>query len=589
MKNLKVTYQLIGSFIVILLLTVLLGATSIRLLTAANKDYDSLYYAYGESLGVLGEFSTDFQKVKVDVRNLLYRSNTQEEINQEIENLISGQKETEEHAQQFKNYLVEDEFKTMFENTYQSWQSYSAAVDEVISLVKAGKKSEAEAVLSGEGVQVANNTAEDLAALSQEIITAGKNYKVQMNQHLKNNIYLEAGIVGGVFILVVLISVVLTNAINKPMKKLTEISEKLALGDLNVSAVQVNHNEFGKLTGNFAAMIQTMKEQAAVLAEIEKGNYDISIKPRSDADVLGKSMASFLRKNSQTIQRIRNATYQVSAGSEQVSMASQSIAQGATEQASAIEEITVSVASIAERTKVNAENINIANTLVTNAKSEAVVANEQMGEMISAMKEINDSSENISKIIKVIDDIAFQTNILALNAAVEAARAGVHGKGFAVVAEEVRNLAEKSAAAASETAEMIEDSIKKVETGSKFAENTEHALSSIVESIDKIVDIAGGIGKASGEQATVIAQVDQAISQVSEVVQTNSATSEQCATASEELSNQALKLKEMIAQFRLKEHSPMEHSYQREETEEHFTPLDRASDYISLEDGFGKY
>lgn len=588
MKNVKVTYQLIGSFIVILLLTVLLGGEGIKLLTAANQDYGSLYYAYGESLGQLGEFSADFQKVKVDIRNLLYRCDTQEEINQEIENLISDQKETEEHAQNFKKYLVEEKFLTMFDSAYQSWQSYSAAVDEVISLVKAGKMSEAETVLSGEGSKIASNTSSDLTKLSEEIIAAGQSYKEQMNLHLKRNIYLEAGIVGIVFILVVLISIFLTSAISKPMKKLTEISERLAKGDLNVTAVQENNNEFGKLTGNFAAMIQTMKEQAAVLGEIEKGNYDITIKPRSEADVLGKSMLSFLQKNSQTIQRIRNATYQVSAGSEQVSMASQSIAQGATEQASAIEEITVSVASIADRTKVNAENINIANNLVTNAKTEAVVASEQMEEMISAMKEINDSSENISKIIKVIDDIAFQTNILALNAAVEAARAGVHGKGFAVVAEEVRNLAEKSAAAASETAEMIEDSIKKVETGSKFAENTERALSSIVESIDKIVDIAGGIGKASGEQATVIAQVDQAISQVSEVVQTNSATSEQCATASEELSNQALRLKEMIAQFRLKENNSFEHHDQKEENEG-YVHSDRTPDYISLEEGFGKY
>ena len=157
---------------------------------------------------------------------------------------------------------------------------------------------------------------------------------------------------------------------------------------------------------------------------------------------------------------------QVTTGSEQVASASQSLAQGSTEQASALEQITASIDEIADRTKVNAAQANDANTLVHEAKSGAVRGNAQMGEMIEAMHEINSASENISKIIKVIDDIAFQTNILALNAAVEAARAGEHGKGFAVVAEEVRSLAGKSAQAASETAELIEDSISKGSKGS---------------------------------------------------------------------------------------------------------------------------
>jgi len=398
---------------------------------------------------------------------------------------------------------------------------------------------------------------------------------------------ISVGIIAGIAIAITLfLAFRILKDIRVSMTMLSEAAKQFASGRTDIVLKKLHNDEFGDLVDDFQKIVNNVKYQAEIAGNITTGNLDLDVKVKGNGDVLGNAFQSMIDENNHMLSGIRESSIQLSMGAEQVSDASQSLAQGSTQQASAIQQVTASITEIAERTKRNAEEANQANASVHSMKEEAMVSDSHMKEMIGAMTEINEASENISKIIKVIDDIAFQTNILALNAAVEAARAGVHGKGFAVVAEEVRNLAGKSASAASETADMIEDSIKKVEQGSKLAEQTAASLTQIIGEVDNIVALINNIAVASNDQATAVSQIDQAIIQVSQVVQTNSATSEQCAAASEELSNQAMSLRTMIGQYKLKgaeNYSPAVQEISMSDKSEENERI------ISLDGEFGKY
>lgn len=307
-----------------------------------------------------------------------------------------------------------------------------------------------------------------------------------------------------------------------------------------------------------------INEIAAVLTEIGKHNLTVEITGefRGRFSVIKEAINLILVSLNKMLAEINTVADQVATGSQQVAEASQELSQGATEAAGSLEEIASSVQQLTSQTEQNSENASQANQMTTNARATAEKGNERMGAMVKAMSEINESSTNISKIIKAIDEIAFQTNLLALNAAVEAARAGKHGKGFTVVAEEVRNLAQRSAAAAKETAEMIEDSIKRTEAGNKIAEDTAAALQEIITETAKVADLVGEIGSASKEQAQGVGEVNQALSQLDQVTQEVSSSSEESAAASEQLSGQVMQLTGMLDNFKLRQNTGVANGFE---------------------------
>jgi methyl-accepting chemotaxis protein len=454
-----------------------------------------------------------------------------------------------------------------------------------------------------------------------------------------------AGIVGLSSGAIVLAIFIVSGLVVKPILQLKAINSKVVIGDLQNIQVNIsNRDEIGELTEMKKKIIQTISNLAQETTTLTKaatdgdlkvrgnhrefqGSYreiinginktlDATIHPIQEAVQVLKYMAegdlrhqmkgeykgdhALLKSNINTtifsitdvLQNVMEIVEQVTHGSGQVAAASTSLSHGASEQAAALQEITSSTQELASQTRLNAENANQANVLAMESSNAANRGNAEMAQLGAAMKAINESSLNISRIIKVIDEIAFQTNLLALNAAVEAARAGRHGKGFAVVAEEVRSLAARSAKAAKETAELIESAVASAENGTQIAARTAKALEEIMNTSIKVRDIVGEIASSSTEQAQGISQINIGLTQIDRVTQQNTAAAEECASAAEELSKQASELNSVITSrfqvertahipsFSAKRHTPEVRA--KSSTVEVFTP-NASHDSMSIE------
>ena len=412
---------------------------------------------------------------------------------------------------------------------------------------------QAQAIFSGETQQRLKEVQAYLSRMREKISSYEESLIAGNTKTVKtqNATVLTIGVIA--LLLGVSVSLLISRSISVPLRQTVSMLTELESGHLGKRLNLQRKDEIGRMATSMDQFADSLQNEVVLsLQKLAQGDLTFDVTPRDEQDLLRSSLKQLGFDLNEIMAQIQMAGDEIASASGQVSDASQSLSQGATEQAASLQQITASLSQTSAQTTTNAGNASRANQLSLETRSAAEKGSLQMQSMVAAMTEINEAGQNISKIIKTIDEIAFQTNLLALNAAVEAARAGQHGKGFAVVAEEVRNLAARSAKAAEETTALIQGSVEKTGNGSRIATQTAAALQEIVDGVTQVADLVGEISVASTEQAQAITQVTQGLGQIDQVTQQNTASSEESAAAAEELSSQAEELRGMLQRFTLR-------------------------------------
>ena len=586
LENMKISRKLRFGFLTVTLLGVLIGLAGIGGMLIMLQAQQTSYEKYMRGVQYSTNAEAAFARSKGVVKDLYInygRSSTEP-----YKDLVETQFSTV--SQQLFTYsktICDSTDEANFNATKTAFANYKTLIDSYVSAAVGGS-SQTELY----NQLYSSKTQADAADAAFKAMSAYKS-EVAANQ-LAATRTLSLVIIGIVALIIVLsltVALVLSGKISRiishPIRQLCNDAEALAVGDAaarqndeKTVRLLARSDELGQLSRAFDKLAGTIETRAQETRAIADGDLTVNITVYSENDVLGNALREMVASWAGLAGAIMATAGQVDAGAKLVSDSSGSLSQGAPEQASAIEQLTASLLEVTSHTGENAENARTTSDLTLEIKGQAEAGNSQMEQMLRAMDEINLSSDNIGKIIKVIEDIAFQTNILALNAAVEAARAGDQGRGFAVVAQEVRSLAGQSAKAASETAELIENSVQKVGDGTKIAKKTAAALQQIVDGIAKTTGLVSTIADASGEQAAALQQINQGVEQISTVVQNTAASAEESAAASEELSMQAEELKRSVTAFRLPDHVEAPAAPEGEELPEPDSAISSLSDAV---------
>lgn len=555
-KNMKIAKKLIVCFAVAVLLASISGFLGMAMQFRTDRSYSKALVESGFIQGDIGTLNAYLNKGAAVVRDIIMLTE-ETEIKSAQSELSQYDERTNQAFEKVKVGCTSEEDLQYINLIAQKLPEYRKYREQVIELGLQNKNTEALALFRTQARPVLNEVMKAAETLADLKVVTGNEVSVSLSNQTNFMLMIMFIVIVVAFAVSMAFAYIISKSISRPIIKVRDAAAQLAQGNLNITIQADSKDEIGEMSSSFANAADMIRRYitdiSRGLSEVARGNFNIKPEEvyKGDFKEMEQAIVTIVVSLSDTLRQINQSAEQVSSGSEQVSSGAQALSQGATEQASSVEELAATINEISEQVSRNAENAKDANQKAGEVGKGAIESNTRMQEMLSAMADISNGSEEISKIIKTIEDIAFQTNILALNAAVEAARAGEAGKGFAVVADEVRNLAGKSAEASKNTAALIETSLNSVRNGTKIADETAVSLTEVVEGVTEITSVIARISDASGEQAASISQVTTGIDQISSVVQTNSATAEESAAASQELSGQSQMLKDMVNRFEL--------------------------------------
>lgn len=554
LNNLKIGKRLTLAFIAVLVITSIGSIAGAILLKTSDSKYSFALENYGFAQGNLGLLLQSITESKALISNIISLDD-QEEINSAAEKYATETQHADNYAEDISLDTPEEE--KLYSEYAAAFEQSKEISNQIISLVKEGKKQEALNLHQEKGEPLIETAISSASSLMDSFKTTGNELSVSLTR--LSNIMLIAII--AIIIISCIVSMILSSFITKgisaPINNLVNIANEISNGNLNVEVEIDSKDELGILGNAFSETVNNLSlyinDISHTLGQVAKGDLTVQsqVQYKGAFIELQDSITNILNSLNSTLKQIESSASMVSSGSEQIASAGQSLSQGAMEQASAVEELNATLTDVAQQVENNAKSAMNTYDKTTFIGDEIKKSNAKMDEMLEAMSKIDSSSKQIEMIMHTIEDIASQTNLLSLNAAIEAARAGDAGKGFAVVANEIRELANQSSDAAKNTSQLIEASLAAVKNGTLIADETANSLHIVVDGVYEMQSNVESISTSSQKQSTAINEVTQAVDQISGIVQNNSATAEESAASSQELSGQAQTLNSLIQQFQL--------------------------------------